>query len=96
MADLILLVLMFPHLRVFYFPLFSIYRLNRIFWGSELTEKIPTANFNDLITDDVALLTWLQQLEVFGFVLIQNAPVEHGQIKKLADRVSFIRKTHYG
>ncbi|RXG73745.1 Gamma-butyrobetaine dioxygenase [Armadillidium vulgare] len=43
-----------------------------------------------------ALLTWLQQLEVFGFVLISNAPAEYGQVRQLVERVGFIKKTHYG
>ncbi|KAB7506959.1 Gamma-butyrobetaine dioxygenase, partial [Armadillidium nasatum] len=72
------------------------YKLNKVYWGSEILENIPTVKFYDLMTDDCALLTWLQQLEVFGFVLISNAPAEYGQVRQLTERVGFIKKTHYG
>ena len=71
-------------------------RLERKYWGSESLEKFPEALFQELMTDDAALLQWLRQLEVFGFVKVNGAPAEIGQVRRLAERISFIRKTHYG
>ncbi|KAG0714700.1 Gamma-butyrobetaine dioxygenase [Chionoecetes opilio] len=74
----------------------SSFRLARKYWGSESLEKVPEALFQELLTDDAALLGWLRQLEVFGFVKVNGAPVETGQVRRLAERIAFIRKTHYG
>nr|XP_045617057.1 gamma-butyrobetaine dioxygenase-like [Procambarus clarkii]XP_045617058.1 gamma-butyrobetaine dioxygenase-like [Procambarus clarkii]XP_045617059.1 gamma-butyrobetaine dioxygenase-like [Procambarus clarkii]XP_045617060.1 gamma-butyrobetaine dioxygenase-like [Procambarus clarkii] len=71
-------------------------RLNRIYWDAKLLENIPQASFQELLQDDTVLLSWLQQLEVMGFVLVSGAPSEPGQVYKLAERVGFIKKTHYG
>ena len=48
------------------------------------------------MSDDEALLTWLQSLEIYGLVMITDAPTEYGQVRRLADRIAFIRRTHYG
>ena len=71
-------------------------RLERKFWGSESLDNFPEASFEEIITDDVALLEWLRQLEIYGFVKVKDAPVETGQVRRLAERIAFIRKTHYG
>ncbi|KAG7154699.1 Gamma-butyrobetaine dioxygenase-like 2 [Homarus americanus] len=72
------------------------FRLGRRYWGAELLKNLPRASFQELLTDDKALLTWLQQLEVLGFVLVSGAPAEPGHVRSLAERVGFIKKTHYG
>lgn len=46
--------------------------------------------------NDNHLLDWIQKLEKFGFVLVQNVPIEEGQISKLQNRIGFPRITHYG
>ncbi|KAK8393294.1 hypothetical protein O3P69_013366 [Scylla paramamosain] len=74
----------------------SRYRLERKFWGSESLDDFPEVSFKEVITDDVALLEWLRQLEVYGFVKVKDAPAEIGQVRRLAERIAFIRKTHYG
>lgn len=65
-------------------------------WGSELMENLPRASFPEIMSDDSALLKWSQQLEIFGFVMVSGAPAEPGQVRRLADRIAFIKKTHYG
>lgn len=72
------------------------FRLNRSYWGAELLKNLPQASFHELLIDDSALLSWLQQLEIMGFVLVTGAPAEPGQVRRLAERVAFIKKTHYG
>ncbi|XP_045110420.1 gamma-butyrobetaine dioxygenase-like isoform X2 [Portunus trituberculatus] len=74
----------------------SRYRLERKFWGTESLDNFPEASFEEIITDDVALLEWLRLLEVYGFVKLKDAPAETGQVRRLAERIAFIRKTHYG
>ncbi|XP_042859351.1 gamma-butyrobetaine dioxygenase-like [Penaeus japonicus] len=59
-------------------------------------EELPRASFPEMMADDAALLKWSQQLEIFGFVKVSGAPAEPGQVRRLADRIAFIKKTHYG
>ena len=46
-------------------------------------DKIPKADYNQVMEDDRALLSWLEDLDKFGFVLIKNAPVREGPVPAL-------------
>lgn len=74
----------------------SRYKLERKFWGTESLDNFPEASFENVMADDMTLLEWLRQLEVYGFVKVSGAPTETGQVRRLAERIAFIRKTHYG
>merc|ERR1712032_943114 len=65
-------------------------------WGCELVDRIPTADFTQVMEDDDALLDWLETLDRLGFVLVRGVPVERGPVPKLQARVAFERLTHYG
>ncbi|KAK3888969.1 hypothetical protein Pcinc_007009, partial [Petrolisthes cinctipes] len=71
-------------------------RMERKYWDSCLLKDVPHAYFPDLMTSDAALLTWLETLEEYGFVVIREAPAEEGQVRRLTERVAFVKKTHYG
>lgn len=53
-------------------------------------------NFFFFIYSIIELLRWLDTLARFGVALIKNAALTEDQARKLANRVGFIRKTHYG
>ena len=80
-------------------------------WGRELLEDVPTADYNDVMEDDKALLEWLENLDKYGFVLVRKVPVAEGpvpalQVKQsaiafiflfyLKKRVAFEKMTHNG
>lgn len=65
-------------------------------WLASDFKKIPTMDFKTVIEDDNALLNWLQTLDVWGVCLIDNVPNSLGFVGKLANRVGFIKRTHYG
>ena len=44
----------------------------------------------------VTVLFRSQDLEVTGVCLLENVPDQLGQVRVLADRVGFIKRTHYG
>lgn len=46
-------------------------------------------------TEEV-LHDWLEALAKYGITIIKNTPLEKDEIRKLADRVAFIKNTHYG
>ena len=54
-------------------------------WGQELMEagRTPTADYGAIMEDDRALLSWLEDLDRFGFVLVKNVPVKEGPVPAL-------------
>ncbi|KAK7077966.1 Gamma-butyrobetaine dioxygenase, partial [Halocaridina rubra] len=72
------------------------YKLRRSYWGTNIMKNLPQASFHELLQEDAAVLAWLQQLEVYGFALIKGAPAKPGQVRSLANKIAFIKKTHYG
>lgn len=44
----------------------------------------------------IALYQWLLALSQHGVVLIKNTPPTEDQCRKLAERIGFIRETHFG
>ncbi|XP_078000554.1 gamma-butyrobetaine dioxygenase-like [Glandiceps talaboti] len=65
-------------------------------WGSELTDKIPTFEFQSLLNDDGHLLSYLEELRDGGLTLTKGLPVKEGHVEKIANRISFIKQTSYG
>jgi len=65
-------------------------------WDFHSFKDIPIHDFNDVMTNDKVTLQWLLQLENFGICLLENVPKHLGNVRKLIERVGFIRKTHYG
>ncbi|XP_062917836.1 gamma-butyrobetaine dioxygenase [Mobula hypostoma] len=67
---------------------------DRLHWGSEL--QIPTANFEEVLTNDEVAYEWLCNLRRIGLVQLKNAPVEEGQVARLGKRIGYLRLTFYG
>lgn len=65
-------------------------------WGRELLENTPTADYRQIMEDDKSLLSWLLDLDKYGFVLVRNVPVEEGPVPDLQKRIAFEKLTHYG
>ncbi|KAK3909897.1 Gamma-butyrobetaine dioxygenase [Frankliniella fusca] len=75
----------------------SMYRLPRKTWTAQTFENIlPRFQFCDVLRSDVSLYNWLVNLATFGVSIIENAPSDTTTIRNLAERVAFIRRTHYG
>jgi len=67
-----------------------------VLWGKSLSEKLPTADYSSIMNDDSELLRWLQDLDKYGFVLVQNTPIREGPVPDLQKRIAFEKLTHYG
>lgn len=50
----------------------------------------------DIMESNNGLAAWLQTLAIKGVALIKNAPLDETVCRNVADRVGFIRRTHYG
>ncbi|TKS69532.1 Gamma-butyrobetaine dioxygenase [Collichthys lucidus] len=66
----------------------------RYYWDSKL--RIPTADYQEVLHDDKAALAWLLALRRVGIVYLKGAPVEQGQVARLAERIGYLRLTFYG
>lgn len=63
---------------------------------NEFDEVFVRFDFNSLLESDEVLLDWLQQMATFGIALIENTPSTRSEVRKIAERVGFIKATHYG
>jgi gamma-butyrobetaine dioxygenase len=53
-------------------------------------------DFTKILETDLELYKWLRSLTVNGIATITGVPESEWEARKIADRVGFIRKTHYG
>lgn len=78
--------------QLFYVCVFLI--SERYYWDAKL--RIPTADYEEVLHDDKAALAWLLALRRVGIVYLKGAPVEQGQVARLAERIGYLRLTFYG
>ncbi|XP_017779601.1 PREDICTED: gamma-butyrobetaine dioxygenase-like [Nicrophorus vespilloides] len=73
------------------------YLPEKILWDKkDFFNVIKTYQYDDVMNDDESHYNWLRDLAVYGVSLIENAPPNPGECRKLSEKVAFIRKTHYG
>lgn len=73
------------------------FRPKKLSWHKHQFDSIlQTFNFDKILNSDDTLKSWLTALSINGVALIENAPITPNECRKLANRVGFIRKTHYG
>ncbi|KAK2724868.1 hypothetical protein QYM36_001366, partial [Artemia franciscana] len=68
----------------------------KILWNSGLKENLPRSNFFSAINENESLVCWLKSLQKYGVAILENAPCKQGQVRILAHKIGFIKKTHYG
>lgn len=75
----------------------NFYQPKKLLWSkNNFTDVFKSFDYHLVLSDDVALLKWLQTLAVRGIAVLKNTPANEDEIYKLANRVSFVRKTHFG
>jgi len=65
-------------------------------FDSSLPLEALTGDFEEVMRDEQALLSWLSQLVRFGFVRLVNGPIESGALLRVAELIGHIRETNYG
>jgi len=65
-------------------------------WGSELTENLPSYDYNQVITEDNVKAQWLDAVTKYGIALLKNVPTEPGTILQVVDLFGYVRNTNYG
>ena len=63
-------------------------------WGRDLA--LPRFRFDAVMTDDGALLAWLETLRRTGLTYLTEAPGEDGTVARLIHRIAHIRETNFG
>ncbi|EDW01771.1 gamma-butyrobetaine dioxygenase [Drosophila grimshawi] len=73
------------------------YRPEQRHWSGQQYELIRREfQYQELLESDEALLQWLHHLAVYGLALVKQAPLEEDVLRKLCNRVGFMRRTTYG
>jgi gamma-butyrobetaine dioxygenase len=71
-------------------------RLLRTWQSIDVSDDRPTADFEEIMVDDSALLSWLVQLARDGFTIVTNMGSEAGTVRRLAERIAFLRDSNFG
>ena len=66
------------------------------FWDSSRQGDLEFAEYEILLGDDAALLSWLAHLRDYGYALLRNAPIGDGTVLRIAELFGFVRETNYG
>ncbi|KDR15510.1 gamma-butyrobetaine dioxygenase-like [Zootermopsis nevadensis] len=73
------------------------YPMMRISWDTANFNKILNKyNFHDVLNSETTLLDLLESVATYGIAVIDNAPPQEDQLRKIANKVGFIKRTHYG
>ncbi|XP_019631942.1 PREDICTED: gamma-butyrobetaine dioxygenase-like [Branchiostoma belcheri] len=65
-------------------------------WGSEQLKKLQPVDFEALMTDEMALYEFFNIVDTVGLAFTNNVPCKVGQQQRLAERIAYLRPTHYG
>ncbi|XP_022087327.1 gamma-butyrobetaine dioxygenase-like [Acanthaster planci] len=67
-------------------------------WDTTLMDSgtLRIFNFEDLMSSDEAVYEWLMEMKLTGICMIRGSSRMEGQVKRLGDRVLFLRSTYYG
>jgi len=66
-------------------------------WDKNLIEKqLPVYQYEAVMNEEKVLLNWLCDLRDFGISKIENVENKLKTVKKVAQRISFIRQTNFG
>ena len=65
-------------------------------WGAELSEAMPSADYDAVTGSDDALLDWLRLLRDFGVAVLRDTPREPLSVLALAGLIGPARATNFG
>jgi gamma-butyrobetaine dioxygenase len=64
--------------------------------AADVAEAPPTAQFDEVMSDDTALLEWLLRLQTYGFTIVRGMGSSPGNVPMLAKRIAFLRDSNFG
>ncbi|GJJ68072.1 trimethyllysine dioxygenase [Entomortierella parvispora] len=69
---------------------------DKITWDKSISSQLPEVAYKDVMESDKGLAKWLNNIHVHGFSYVSGVPVTTEATEALANRIAFIRETHYG
>jgi gamma-butyrobetaine dioxygenase len=73
------------------------YQPPKKFWAkNDFVEVFAKFDFNEILNSDEVFVSWLEHMATYGIALIENTPNTKNEVRKIAERVAFIKRTHYG
>ncbi|MEH6404028.1 MAG: TauD/TfdA family dioxygenase [Sneathiella sp.] len=72
------------------------YKEKPTFWTNDIERALPEIEYDAIMQQDSGLLKWLDMMVDCGFALVRNTPTVHGEVCKLASKISFLRETNFG
>lgn len=82
-----------PEMRSNYLQ--NVYRPPPRLWSKD-DFKLEHFQYDDVMKSNDGLAAWIKSLAINGVAVIKNATLDKNVCRNVADRVAFIRKTHYG
>ncbi|XP_030380776.1 gamma-butyrobetaine dioxygenase [Scaptodrosophila lebanonensis] len=75
----------------------EVYKPPAQLWGKLQFEQVTREFlYEDVMANDEVLLAWLEALAVQGFALLRQAPADVEVVRRLAERIGYIKRTTYG
>jgi gamma-butyrobetaine dioxygenase len=71
-------------------------RAKPFLWGREYADRLQSFTHADLMSDDGALLAWLDALKSQGLTLVTGVPAEPEALLKPIARIAHLRETNFG
>ncbi|KAG0055216.1 hypothetical protein BGZ83_009271 [Gryganskiella cystojenkinii] len=68
----------------------------KITWDKSISNHLPEVAYKDVMDTEKGLAKWLNNIHVYGFSYVSGVPVTTEATEALANRIAFIRETHYG
>ncbi|XP_077290144.1 gamma-butyrobetaine dioxygenase [Arctopsyche grandis] len=75
----------------------NVYKLKKKQWSKNQFDSIfKKFKYDCLINENEELKRWLESLSIYGVALVTDVPSSSDSCRRLASRVEFIKRTHYG
>ncbi|PYH88215.1 trimethyllysine dioxygenase TmlH [Aspergillus ellipticus CBS 707.79] len=61
-----------------------------------LRHRLPQSPYNQIMNDEQALFSMLDDIYTWGFTFVKHVPVDPESTEGILDKIAFTRRTHYG
>ncbi|MFT2109582.1 TauD/TfdA family dioxygenase [Marinomonas sp. 2405UD68-3] len=65
-------------------------------WDTSFVNRIPRAQYQDVMNNDADLYQWMVELDKFGLTLVEGMPDTAASTTDFATRVDYLRQTNFG
>jgi gamma-butyrobetaine dioxygenase len=69
---------------------------SRELWPADDRGALPEIGYDEIMSGDDGLLTWLRQIDRHGVSFVRDAPTTPGTVAGIAERIAFLRNSNFG